>query len=289
MAMGSPISFTLANLVMEDVEQRALNTCASPPAFWKRYVDDTFTVLPRGHVQQSYDHLNSTEPTIKFTIEMEQEGSLPFLDTRVTRNSDGSLTTTVFRKKTHSDRYLDFDSHHPLAHKVAVARTLITQADWICVSVLDRDVEKRRITGALSSNCYPTALVKKNWHQRPTPLPPLELDTPKAVVVIPTEDPYLFQTTPDSETDTGQFEGPGPSSAGARSNLQDPLQWLPQSVCRPDRQNIGPTTEGTQACSIVSGHLAQSAVAEHAAQELHDGCSAAVSPEMPAGIVAHPI
>ena len=65
-------------------------------------------------------NLNSIEPTNKFTIELEQEGSLPFLDTSVTRHNDGSLTTTVFRKKTHSDWYLDFDSHHPQAHKVAV-------------------------------------------------------------------------------------------------------------------------------------------------------------------------
>ena len=51
--------------------------------------------------------------------------------------------------------------------------------------------------------------------------------------------------------------------------------------------------------ALVSGHLAQAAVAEHAAQDSHDidwdrgchsdGCSAAISPEMPAGIVAHPI
>ena len=181
--MGSPVSVTVANLVMEDVEQRALNTCASPPAFWKRYVDDTFTVLPKGQVQQLHAHLNSIEPTIKFTVEMEQEGSLPFLDTRVIRNSDGSLTTTVFRK--YSDRYLDFDSHHRLAHKVAVARTLLTRADWICASVPYRDVEKRRITVALSSNGYPTALVKKSWHPTPHSTPPLELDTPKSVVVIP--------------------------------------------------------------------------------------------------------
>ena len=117
MAMGSLISVTMANLVMEDVEQRALNTHAC-------YLDGTFTVLPRGQVQQFHDHFNSLEPTIKFTIEMEQEGSLPFLDTRVTRNSDGSLTTTVFTQKTHLDWYLDFDSHHPQAYNVAVAQTL---------------------------------------------------------------------------------------------------------------------------------------------------------------------
>ena len=42
------------------------------------------------------------------------------------------------------------------------------------------------------------------------------------------------------------YTGGGGSSAEGRSNLQDHLQWLPQSVCRADRQNIGPTTEGTQ-------------------------------------------
>ena len=104
-ALG-PVSVTMAYLVMEDVEQRALNTRTSPPAFWKCYMDSTFTVLPRGQVQQFYNHCNSLEPTIKFTIEMEQEGSLPFLDTRVTHNSDGSLTTTVFTQKTHLDWYL---------------------------------------------------------------------------------------------------------------------------------------------------------------------------------------
>ena len=164
---------------------RVLNTCASAPAFWKCYMDNTFTVIPRGKVQQFHDHLNSIEPTIKFTIGMEQEGSLTFLDTRVTSNSDTSLTTTVFRKKTHSDQYLVFDSHHPLAHKVAVARTLHTRGDQICESAPDTDVEKRGITRALSSSGYPTALVEKNWHLTPHSTPPLELTTPKAVVISP--------------------------------------------------------------------------------------------------------
>ena len=85
MAMGSPVSVTVANLVMEDVEERALSTCPHPPPpFWKRYVDDTFTALPEDQVDRFLDHLNTVEPSIKFTMEKESNGSLSFLDTLVT-------------------------------------------------------------------------------------------------------------------------------------------------------------------------------------------------------------
>ena len=45
-AMGSPVSVTVANLVMEDMEARALSMFTPPPLFWKRYVDDTCCALP---------------------------------------------------------------------------------------------------------------------------------------------------------------------------------------------------------------------------------------------------
>ena len=118
--MGSPVSVTVANLVMEDVEERALASCPIQPPFWKRYVDDTPTALPRDNIKQFHQHVNSIEASIQFTVEEESDGSIPFLDTKIIRHDDGSLSTTVFHKQTHTDRYLDFASHHPLTHKTAV-------------------------------------------------------------------------------------------------------------------------------------------------------------------------
>ena len=154
-AMGSPVSVNVADLVMEDVEQQALSAFPNPPWFWKRYVDDTCVVLQSDKVEAFHLHLNSIQPTIQFTIELETDGCLPFLDTQITRHQDGSLSTKVYWKKTHTDKYLDFRSHHPLAHKFAVVRTLFHQADSLCSSVLDQDDEKKHVVRALKRNGYP--------------------------------------------------------------------------------------------------------------------------------------
>ena len=85
--MGSPIS--VADLVMEDIEDRALSTFPSSPCFWKRYVDDTCCAIPINQLQHFHDHLNKIKPSIKITIEQEQNGELPFLDTLVKPHPDG--------------------------------------------------------------------------------------------------------------------------------------------------------------------------------------------------------
>ena len=100
-------------ITIEFFEELALESAPSRPSLWKRYVDDTCCILKISDVDGLLDHLNGIRPTIKFTMELEREGSLPFLDTKVTRLADGKLDITVYRKKTHTDRYLHFDSHHP--------------------------------------------------------------------------------------------------------------------------------------------------------------------------------
>jgi hypothetical protein len=46
-AMGSPISAVIANLVMEDVKQRALASVPVSLLFWKRFVDDVISAVSR--------------------------------------------------------------------------------------------------------------------------------------------------------------------------------------------------------------------------------------------------
>ena len=87
-AMGSPVSAVMANMVMEDLEERALTSLTNQPLFWKRFVDDVSTTTKPGSDQTFLEHLNSIEPCIKFTIERESEGKIAFLDSMIHRQED---------------------------------------------------------------------------------------------------------------------------------------------------------------------------------------------------------
>ncbi|XP_072038295.1 uncharacterized protein [Amphiura filiformis] len=143
--MGSACSPLVANLFMERFEKEALKSAPCPPKIWLRYVDDTFVVL------------KDIDTDIKFTIEPENNKQLPFLYTLITRKEDGNLKVQVYRKPTHMDQYLHFESHHPLQHKLSVGKTLFHRADNIVTEKEDRDQELSHIKGALSRCGY------ENW------------------------------------------------------------------------------------------------------------------------------
>ena len=127
-AMGSPVSAVVANLYMEHFERIALDTAKVRPRLWKRYVDDTCCIVKTGGVDELLTHLNSVRPSIQFTVEVEKKGCLPFLDTLLTRSTNGALEISVYRKPTHTDRYLNFNSHHPTHSKERFGQVSLQQS-----------------------------------------------------------------------------------------------------------------------------------------------------------------
>ena len=129
-AMGSSLSPIVANLFMEDFEAKSLASTRLLPKLWRRYVDDTNFIWSHGQeeLDRFFNHLNCQSSVIKFTMEKEIDGCLPFLDILISKNIDGSLSHLVFRKKTHTEQYLHADSHHFPAQKMGVLNTLATRA-----------------------------------------------------------------------------------------------------------------------------------------------------------------
>ena len=68
-AMGSPVSAIIANIFMEDFEERAIASAIHKPKIWKRCVDDIFTILDQDQVDGFLQHLNNQQPTIRFTMQ----------------------------------------------------------------------------------------------------------------------------------------------------------------------------------------------------------------------------
>ena len=69
-------------------------------------------MLDGNNVDGFLEHLNNQQPTIRFGIEVEKDNTIPFLHTSVTRDAEGFLATSVYRKPTHTDQYLAYDSPH---------------------------------------------------------------------------------------------------------------------------------------------------------------------------------
>jgi len=95
-AMENPVWTVIANLYMKSFEEQSIATSPYKPKIWKRYVDDTFNVLDRRTVDSFLQHLNNQQPLIRFTMETESDSKLAFLDTAVSRESDGRDATRVY-------------------------------------------------------------------------------------------------------------------------------------------------------------------------------------------------
>ena len=155
--MGSPVSPLVANLYMEHFEQKALSTSAHhPQVLVHRFVDDTFVIHKEVNKNDFLQHINSVDPTIKFTEEDNKvDVSIPFLDTTVKPEVDGSLSITVYRKPTHTDQYLQWDSHHNLSAKFSVINTLFHRAQTVCSNPELLKIEKEHLRKALTQCKYP--------------------------------------------------------------------------------------------------------------------------------------
>ena len=168
-AMGSPVSAVIANLYMETFEEQAIESAPSKPKIWKRYVGDTFTILDRDRVDSFLQHLNSQQPTIRFIMETEKGNKIAVCDASVSREPVGRLTTSVYRKSSHTDQYLAYDSHHPQSVKRGIVKCLYDRAKRLVTKQSVISAEKKHVSSVLVSNGYPPSFVQKISKARTAP------------------------------------------------------------------------------------------------------------------------
>ena len=107
--MGSPLGPVIAGIFMVELERNLLPTLSQYMTSWKRYVDDTISYVKVDCIENIQKTLNYFHANISFTYEQECDGMISFLDVLIMRKNN-TIETTVYRKQTHNDFYLHWDS-----------------------------------------------------------------------------------------------------------------------------------------------------------------------------------
>ena len=69
--MGFTLFPIVCNMYMESFEQKALATADPLLKWWKRYVDDTHTILKKEYSQGFTEHINRIDENMKWITEEE--------------------------------------------------------------------------------------------------------------------------------------------------------------------------------------------------------------------------
>lgn len=116
--MGSPVSGTLSELVLEELEEIALSNPSFQPLFYYRYVDDCIAAVPTDKIDEMLQTFNSFDRRLQFTVEVDKEMEIAFLDVKLSHNTKKhKIITDWFQKETWSGRYMSFTSNLPTSYK----------------------------------------------------------------------------------------------------------------------------------------------------------------------------
>ena len=157
-AMGSPLGPVLANIFMGYCESKVPED--SWPWFYNRFVDDTFSLFESESVSQTFfELLNGLHPALRFTVEVEQDHRLPFMDVAVERVGD-RFVRSVYRKPTFTGLYTRWDSFTSTGQKINLIKSLASRAKKIC-SAEKIDAEIQTLKELFVNNGYPSQLVDR--------------------------------------------------------------------------------------------------------------------------------
>ena len=160
LAMGNPLSPFLADLFMSSFENLIIEGHPLIFKMWLRYVDDILAIVPKKLVDDSVKLLNLHEKSIKFTVEIETNGYLPFLDLKIIRNND-KIEFGIHRKSTHGENYIKSNSHNPKQHQHAVFNSLIHRLENTPLTTAEYQAECQYILQLAETNGFQRDLIHK--------------------------------------------------------------------------------------------------------------------------------
>lgn len=167
--MGSNLSPVLANVVISDLLHKSIPKLTFQLPFIYQYVDDLIMSIPEDREDEILEVFCSYDSHIKFTVEKEDNRSVPFLDTKVVRGPDNVITLDWYRKPTSSGRYINYNSYHTPKMKANVIMGMKTRISRI-VHPKFRDGALAKFRDLMQENGYPLTYLNKLIFSTPNQL-----------------------------------------------------------------------------------------------------------------------
>lgn len=141
--MGSPTSPLLAEIFMSHIEETIFNSkqVQQQVTFWYRYVDDVLVGFngTERQLDSLLNSLNSIHPRINFTLEIEKNKTINFLDLTISHNNK-EINCEVYRKPTFSGVTIHKTSQHPWHQKISPFNAMLHRA--VCLPLSAENFKK---------------------------------------------------------------------------------------------------------------------------------------------------
>ncbi|XP_067630033.1 uncharacterized protein [Eurosta solidaginis] len=166
MPMGSPASPVIADIVLDELLTRFEMESKSKPRLLTKYVDDLFAIVKTSEMENMLKLLNTYYKSIRFTMEVEKNNRLPYLDTLIIKNNN-KLYIDWYKKQTASGRLINYNSKHAPNTILNTAKNFIRRV----LNISDKMFHNKNIAiirKTLEQNSFPRSLINKLIHKHHT-------------------------------------------------------------------------------------------------------------------------
>jgi hypothetical protein len=201
--MGSPLGPIIAHIFMNEFENEHMAELTKLGVkHWLRYVDDTFVILKnKDCAEKVLEFLNEKgkEHKIEFTMEIEENNQINFLDVSVKRNDNLTFSTSTYHKPTFTGVYLNWNSLTARKYKINLIKCLLDRIWKVCSTEEQKHLEINEMKENLIANNYPINIIDNQINyflkSKNNPSTPLPKDTTTTIKKCFLSLPYINENS----------------------------------------------------------------------------------------------
>jgi hypothetical protein len=156
--MGAPTSAIFAEIYLQYIEHTIIYKILQKHNIigYHKYVDDILIIYntETTNIQNTLDEFNQIHPKLKFTLELETNNQINFLDITINKHVN-KLIYNVYRKPTITDTIIH-NTCHPTEHKIVAINYLKNRKETYQLTPANKIQEENTIKQILYNNGYKT-------------------------------------------------------------------------------------------------------------------------------------